>query len=139
MKILKYVFALFLVLSLSYSCDEEATDDEEEEPERTSHLVTYNNNRGSTGGCYPEYSVTFVVSYRDIQAFIDLPAGGTGFLTVLVEDAESINVQVRKQSNDEVVADANVNVRTTSRPQSLEGEARTVQFCGAFDLQFVNF
>jgi hypothetical protein len=139
MKKLRYFLALFIVLNLSYSCDEEATDDEEEEPERTTHLVTFNNNRGSTGGCFPSYTVTFLVTYRDIQASLDLPAGGTGFLNVLVEDSESINIQVIKQSDDQIVADANVNVRTTSRPQSLEGKARTVQFCDVFHLDFRNF
>lgn len=138
MKSLKYIFILLLIVPLLISCDEEE-DDEEEEPDRTTHLVTFNNNRGSTGGCFPGYTVDFLVTYRDIQASLNLPAGGTGFLNVLVEDSESINVQVIKISDDQIVADANVNVRTTSRPQNLEGEPRTVNFCDAFDLNFNNF
>lgn len=136
MKPVKYIFYFLMIVPFLISCDEDS--DENDDPERTSHLVTFNNNRGASG-CNPPYAVTFVVSYRDIQAFIDLPDEGTGFLTVLVEDGESINVQVRQQSDDEVVADANVNVRTTSRPDNLEGEPRTVSFCQAFSLAFSNF
>ncbi|MBV1922561.1 MAG: hypothetical protein KUG68_00880 [Flavobacteriaceae bacterium] len=138
MKPVKYIFFLLLLTPFLFSCDEE-DEDEDEEPERTTHLVTFNNNRGSTGGCFPGYTVDFLVTYRDIQASLNLPAGGTGFLNVLVEDNESINVQVIKISDDQIVADANVNVRTTSRPDNLEGEFRTVNFCDAFDLNFNNF
>ena len=111
---------------------------EEEEPERTNALVTFQNDRG-IGGCFPSYAVTFVVSYRDIQAFVDLPAQGTGFLNLIVEDGESVNIQVRQQSDDDVVADANVNVRTTSRPEELEDSPRIVSFCETFMLSFQNF
>ena len=136
MRLFKYGLLLFLCISLSGCEEEEGTEDEE--PDRTNALITFNNNRGSSG-CFPGYAVTFVVEYRDIQAFIDLPAPNTGFLTVLVEDGESIRIQVRRQSDDEVVADANVNVRTSSRPEGLEGEPRTVSFCQAFNLAFSNF
>lgn len=135
MRLFKYGVLLFLCISLS-GCEEEGT--EEDEPERTNALITFHNNRG-VSGCNPPYAVTFVVEYRDIQAFIDLSAPNTGFLNVLVEDGESIRIQVRQQSDDEVVADANVTVRTTSRPEGLEGEPRTVTFCRAFDLGFQNF
>ena len=137
MKKFIYIIAIFFLTFILISCEEEESS--EEEPDRTTHLVTFNNNRGPVGGCYPSYSVTFLVTDRDIQASLDLSAGNTGFLNVLVEDGESINVQVIRQTDDLIVADANVNVRTTSRPQSLEGTHRTVNFCHAFDLQFSNF
>ncbi|WP_299523274.1 hypothetical protein [Winogradskyella sp.] len=136
MKTITYIFAFFLCFTLFLGCDEE--EDENEEPDRINVLATFNNDRG-IGGCFPSYSVTFVVSYRDIQAFIDLPAQGTGFLNLLVEDGESINVQVRRQTDDVVVADANVSVRTESRPESLADEPRIVSFCEVFDLSFQNF
>ncbi|MEO1030690.1 hypothetical protein [Winogradskyella sp.] len=136
MKTIKYIFTFCLCFTLFLGCEEE--EDENEEPERKNVLATFNNDRG-IGGCFPSYSVTFVVSYRDIQAFIDLPPQGTGFLNLLVEDGESINVQVRQQSDDDVVADANVSVRTDSRPESLDDLPRIVSFCEAFDLSFQNF
>ena len=136
MKTLKYLFACCLCLTLFLGCDEE--DEEMDEPDRRNVLATFNNDRG-IGGCFPSYSVTFVVSYRDIQAFIDLPPQGTGFLNLLVEDGETINVQVRQQSDDDVVADSNVSVRTDSRPESLEDLPRIVSFCEVFNLSFQNF
>ncbi|WP_299364974.1 hypothetical protein [Winogradskyella sp.] len=136
MKTIKYLFAFCLCFTLFLGCDEE--EDENEEPDRVNALAQFNNDRG-IGGCFPSYAVTFVVSYRDIQAFIDLPAQGTGFLNLLVEDGESINVQVRRQTDDAVVADANVSVRTDSRPESLADEPRIVSFCEVFDLSFQNF
>lgn len=139
MKLFKYGVLLFLCVLLTTSCDEVEEAIEDEEPERTNALVTFNNDRG-TGGCFPSYAVTFVVSYRDIQAFIDLPAQGTGFLNLLVEDGESVNVQVRRQTDEaNVVADSNVNVRTTSRPEDLQESARIVSFCEVFNLSFQNF
>ncbi len=138
MRLFKYGILLFLYVSLTISCEEEETDDTEDEPDRTHALVTFNNNRGASG-CNPPYAIVFIVSYRDIQASIELTAPNTGFLNVLVEDGESINVRVQRQSDDELVADASISVRTTSRPESLEGEARTVSFCKAFDLSFLNF
>jgi len=136
MKNIKYILVVLLITPLFFACDED--EDKDEEPDRVNALATFNNDRG-IGGCFPSYAVTFVVSYRDIQAFIDLPAQGTGFLNLLVEDGESINVQVRRQSNDAVVADANVSVRTDSRPESLEDLPRIVSFCEEFSLSFQNF
>lgn len=137
MKLFKFGVLLFLCLSVTLSCEEEE-DMEDQEPERTNALITFNNNRGITG-CNPSYAVVFIVSYRDIQASIELSAPNTGFLNVLVEDGESINVRVQRQDNDELVADADVNVRTDSRPSNLEGEPRTVDYCRAFSLNFNNF
>jgi len=137
MRLFKYGILLFLCISLT-SCEEDEGADEDEEPDRTNALVTFNNNRGASG-CNPPYAVVFIVSYRDIQASVELTAPNTGFLNVLVEDGESINVQVRRDDNNEIVADANINVRTDSRPAGLEGEPRSVSYCQAFDLIFQNF
>ena len=135
--------AIFLLPLLFFLQTDGCGDDDSvvvvEDPPFTEELVTFNNNRGSTGGCYPEYSVEFLVTYRDIQASVNLPSGGTGFLTLLVEDGESVNVKVIKESDDSIVANASVDVRTTSRPQNLENQARTVNFCESFDLQFSAF
>ena len=38
-----------------------------------------------------------------------------------------------------ILADANVNVRTTSRPESLEGLPRIIRYCEAFQIGFENF
>lgn len=137
MKFYKYGILVLAFCCMSFSCDEDATDDMDE-PDRTNALVTFNNNRG-VSGCFPPYSIVFIVSYRDVQASVELSAPNTGFLNVLVEDGESINVKVQRLDNDELVADANIAVRTDSRPASLEGSARTVSFCRAFDLSFQNF
>ncbi|MDT0557760.1 hypothetical protein RM697_03830 [Ichthyenterobacterium sp. W332] len=136
MRTLKYVLLFLLIMPSFLACEEDEEGDNE--PERLTVLATFNNDRG-IGGCNPSYAVTFVVSYRDIQAFIDLPPQGTGFLNLLVEDGESINVQVRKQTDDSVVADANVSVRTDSRPEALQESPRIVSFCEVFNLSFQNF
>lgn len=136
MKTIKYIFLILLVFQFTFSCDE--TEAEDEEPERLTVLLTLNNNRGASG-CNPPYDVTFVINYRDIQAIVDVGSENTAFLNALVEDGESINVQVRRTSDDTVVADANVSVRTTSRPDNLEDSFRTISFCKAFDLSFQNF
>jgi len=141
MKLDAYKISFFLVTIfgcfLFLSCDEE--DNEDDEPDRTTHLVTFDNNSGVSGCGFVDVDVTFLVTYRDIQASIDLPAPGTGFLNVLVEDAESINIQVFNTNDDTPLANANVTVRTSSRPENLEGEPRTVTYCTAFNLIFSNF
>ncbi len=121
----------------SFSCEDD--EDEEEEPNRETVLITFDNNSGVSGCGFVDVNVTFLVTYRDIQASLDLPAPGTGFLNVLVEDGESINVQVVNTDNDTPLANANVNVRTTSRPDNLEGNPRIVTYCTAFNLSFSNF
>lgn len=138
MRLSKYILLSTLVFSFAFFCDEDEPA-EEMEIERVNALATFQNFSDASGCNAPTQAITFVVSYRDIQAFIDLGPGGTGFLNLLVEDGESINVQVRNQETDQVVADANVAVRTSSRPADLEGEARVVTFCDTFDLIFSNF
>ena len=126
-------------LIISFSCDED--DDEEEEPERKTVLVTLQNNAGDfgSGGCFPsEDSVTFIVSYRDIQVDASISGGSSGFINVLVEDGESINVIVQRTNDNTLLANANVNVRTYSRPGP-EDATRRVTYCEPFALQFENF
>ena len=70
--------AIFLLPLLFFLQTDGCGDDDSvvvvEDPPFTEELVTFNNNRGSTGGCYPEYSVEFLVTYRDIQASVNLPS-----------------------------------------------------------------
>lgn len=138
MRLSKYILLSTLIFSFAFFCDEDEAA-EEMEIERTNALATFQNFSDASGCNAPTQDITFVVSYRDIQAFVDLGPGGVGFLNLLVEDGESINVQVRNTETDNVVADANVSVRTTSRPAELEDEPRVITFCDTFDLIFSNF
>lgn len=134
----------FIILAFPFlmlvSCDE-ATETEEEEVQRTTHLVTLDNNLG-TPDCIPfgleENPVVFIVSYRDIQVDATINPSASGFINVLVEDNESINVIVQDEDGT-LLADANVNVRTTSRPESLDGLPRIIRYCEAFQIGFENF
>jgi len=124
---------------MSFSCDDDS-DDDEEEIQRTTHTVTLRNESGVIGcGMGPGFQVTFVVSYRDIQVDATINDGTFGIINVLVEDGESINVQVYRTDDDTLFADSNVNVRTTSRPEFLEDEFRSITYCEAFQLVFANF
>ncbi|WP_353776875.1 hypothetical protein [Winogradskyella sp. 3972H.M.0a.05] len=138
MKLLNYLFVFVFILPLFIDCEDDEMDDE---PERTTVLVTLQNNAGGfgAGGCFPtEDSVTFIVSYRDISVDADITGGGQGFINVLVEDNESINVIVQRTSDDVVLGNANVNVRTESRPGP-EDAARRIIYCEPFEIQFENF
>lgn len=138
MKTLKTIFVSLLILTLIYSCDEDEM--EEEEIERTTHTVTLRNESGAPGcGFGAGFEATYLVTYRDIQVSADINDGTFGIINVLVEDGESINVKVFRTDDDTLFADANVNVRTTSRPDFLEEEFRTITFCEAFQLNFQNF
>lgn len=134
----KYILLCTLLFSFAFLCEDDG-EAQEEDIERTNALATFQHFGDAVGCQGTNQPITFIVSYRDVQAFIDLDVGGTGFLTLLVEDGESVNVQVRIQNDDTVVADANVSVRTSSRPDGLEGEARVVTYCDSFDLIFSNF
>jgi len=141
MKTTAYLF--FLLMSpFLFSCDDDKDKDEDEEPDRTTNLVTLQNNTGQAGSgfCFPnEPQVTFIVSYRDIQVDASINSGGAqGFINVLVEDGESINVRVQRTSDDTVIANANVNVRTTSRPLP-EDTPRRIIYCEPFELEFEGF
>ena len=138
MKLSKYILISTLLFSFAFDCSDEEIN-EALEDDRTNALVTFVHATDATGCNGVDVPITFVVSYGSVQAFVDLGVGGTGFLNFNVVDGESVNIQVRRQDNDEVVADANVSVRTSSRPDSLEGEPRTVTFCSTFDLIFSNF
>ncbi len=138
MKTIKYIFIVLLFVPLLFSCDE--VTEEDEEPEQTSHLITFQNFTDITGcGELGGDTVTFIISYRDIQVDIEIEAGNEAYLNVLVEDGESINVKVQKTSDDLLLADANVSVRTESRPEEMEELIRVVTYCQAFDLIFENF
>ncbi len=134
------ILILMTTCLLSFSCDEDS-DDDDDEVQRTTHVVTLNNNLGEPG-CIPfglgEVPIVFIVSYRDIQVDATINPGASGFINVLVEDAESINVVVQDLDGTPL-ANANVNVRTTSRPESLEGLPRIIRYCEAFQLNFENF
>ena len=137
MKLISYMFALILFMPLFINCEDDEM--EEDDVERTTVLVTLQNNAGGfgAGGCFPtEDSVTFIVSYRDISVDAAITGGGQGFINVLVEDGESINVIVQRTSDDIVLGNANVNVRTESRPGDAE---RRIIYCEPFEIQFENF
>lgn len=142
LKTLKPIFFFLLMTPflLSFSCDEDDSDDEEE-VQRTSHTVSLRNESGAPGcgGFESGFQITYVVSYRDIQVDATINDGTFGVINVLVEDGESINVQVYRTDDDTLFADANVNVRTSSRPDVLEDEFRAITFCEAFNLIFENF
>jgi len=141
MKLTKYLFVLLLILPLYSACETDGEEDEEE-PDRTTNLVTLQNNSGEAGSgfCFPnEAQLTFIVSYRDIQVDATINSTGTqGFINVLVEDGESINVRVQRTSDDTTLANANVNVRTTSRPGP-EDAPRRIIYCEPFALEFEGF
>jgi len=140
MKALKHIFIVLLILPLFSSTCEEEEKAEEEEPMRTTVLLTLNNNSGLSGcNILAPQKVSFIVSYRDIQADVVIEPESAAFLNALVEDGEVINIKVLRFSDDMLLADANVTVRTTSRPAGLEGEPRTISYCRAFDLAFSNF
>nr|WP_321234464.1 hypothetical protein [uncultured Psychroserpens sp.] len=131
-------FLLMTPFLFSFSCDDE---DEEDEPDRKTVLVTLQNNAGDigSGGCIPiENSLTFIVSYRDIQVDAAINGGSQGFINVLVEDGESINVIVQRTDSGILRSNSNVNVRTDSRPGP-EDAPRRIIYCEAFELQFENF
>ena len=140
MKTLKYIFIVLLIFPLFSSTCEEEEKAEEEEPQRTTVLLTLNNNSGLTGcNILGPIKVSFIVSYRDIQTDVAIEPNQGAFLNALVEDGESINIRVLRFEDDMLLADANVSVRTTSRPANLEGEPRTISYCRAFNLAFSNF
>jgi len=140
MKPLKYIFIVLLMLPLFSSTCEEEDEAEEEEPQRTTVLLTLNNNSGLSGcNILNPQKVSFIVSYRDIQVDVVIEPEQGAFLNALVEDGESINIRVLRFEDDMLLADANVSVRTTSRPANLEGEPRTISYCRAFNLAFSNF
>jgi len=141
MKKLIYILLVLVTTPFLFACDEDS-DETEDEVQRTSHTVTLYNSLGDTG-CYPvggisEFEVVFIVSYRDIQVDATINPGAYGFINVLVEDTESINVIVQDLSGT-ILANANVNVRTTSRPEFLEDSPRRIRYCEAFQLNFENF
>ena len=137
MKLAKYILLCTMAFSFSFFCDDEEVQ-EAFEDERLNALVTFQHFGDASGCGGTNEPITFVVTYRDIQAFVDLGPGGVGFLTLSVADGESVNVQVRIQSDDDVVADANIAVRTTSRPDDMDGE-RSVTYCENWALRFENF
>jgi len=139
MKTYKYIAFVLLLFPLLFSCDEES--DKEEEPKRTTQLITLENSTGTPGlGCGPAdggMTVTFLITYSDIQVSANIQDRNFGFVNVLVEDGERIQVKVLKTSDDTLLADSSVSVRTDSRPSDLEG--RTIEYCTAFALKFHNF
>lgn len=134
MKNLKYLVLLLIIVPFFQSCGKEET-----EPERTTNLVKLENNTGVTGCFASGLTVTFLVSYRDIQVDVDIEQGRSAIINVLVEDNESINVVVQNTSDDTVIANADVNVRTDSRPENLAIESRRISYCQAFNLGFHDF
>ena len=134
MKVLKFTLLSFAILSLFQSCQKDET-----EPKRSTHVVTLENNTSVTGCGGNGLEVTFLISYRDIQVDVDVEKARSAIINVLVEDGESINVKVQRTSDDSPLADANVTVRTDSRPDHLENEHRRISYCSAFDLNFLNF
>ena len=133
------LIALLLFMSLTLWCCEE---DEDKEPERTTHTIQLSNALDAMD-CIdvfvgPSEPITFIVSYRDIQVDVDVLRGQSGIINVLVEDNETINIIVQNL-NGELRSNANVNFRTTSRPDNLSDSVRVVEYCNPFSLQFANF
>lgn len=135
----KELFFLIFVctLSLYISCDSEE-EEEEGMPNRLTQLIALHNDTGADGGCPAEPSVTFVISYRDVQVDASISEDNTGFVNVLVADGESINVQVRRTSDNNILSDADIDVRTTSRPGDQDA-IRRIRYCESFNLEFENF
>jgi len=134
MKNLKLLFLFIITVICFQSCEKDETT-----PERTTNLVKLENNTGITGCSTGGITVTFLVSYRDIQVDVDIEQGRSAFINVLVEDNESINIVVQNTSDDSTIANADINVRTDSRPDNLGIETRRISYCRAFDLGFHDF
>ncbi len=135
MKTLKFIALSLIILSVFSTCDKE----EESGPERTTHVVTLENNTGITGCFAGGLDVTFLVRYRDIVVEVVVMRERSAIINVLVEDNESINIIVQNASDGSRLADKNVVVRTESRPDHLEGEHRRISYCQAFNLIVSNF
>ncbi len=138
---MKYITRLFflslLVITLS-SCDEELLEDDEE-PERTTELITVANIT-QNNGCLPvESLISFAISYRDVQVIVDVSDNNEAYINVLVEDREEINIVVKRNSDDTTLSNTNVSVRTSSRPSSLDNTVRTLSYCEPFNLIKENF
>jgi len=136
MKTIKYILLILLILPLLNSCDKNEINSLF--ADRITVTVSLQNSSGATG-CAATVEVTFIVSYRDIQVDVTVNPGSIGIINVLVEDRESINVIVQRTSDNTVLSNANVNVRTESRPDNLEGITRKASYCRNSDLIFTNF
>ena len=134
MNLYSHLIALFLLTIVFTSCQKE-----DGETQRTTNLVTLYNNTGVTGCSAAKLSVNFIVSYRDIQVDVSVDGQRSAIINVLVEDGESINVRVQNSSDDTLLADTDVVVRTESRTAELESEFRSISYCTAFNLTFNNF
>ena len=130
MKAIKLI-SLLLFMSLTLWCCEE--DEESEDPDRQTVTISLQNSTGAQG-CANSEEITFIVSYRDIQVDATInPGGAFGVINVLVEDGESIDVQVRTTDTNDVIASSSVEVNFSG-----SGVAR-VTYCQPFDLIFTNF
>lgn len=137
MKTFKYILIFLLIIPLFLACEEDEGGDNE--PERTTVTVTLKNEGGALGCSSQAEQVTFIVSYRDIQVDATINSGTFGVINVLVEDGESINVVVQRTSDNTVLANSNVNVRTESRPFNDTAPGRKITYCDTFDLIFSDF
>ena len=135
MKSFKYLVIAFAMLPFLQSCEKEG----DAAPQRTTHVVTLQNNTGATGCGADGLTVTYLVSYRDIQVDVDIDEGRTAIINVLVEDKESINIMVQRTSDDMTLANTDIVVRTSSRPDHLGSENRRIAYCLAFDLGVFDF
>lgn len=142
MKSTKIITLLLFISITLWACEKD--DDKKDEEDRTTQSIALINRTG-LGGCGFEepggtYSANFLLTFdggdRQVSADVS-PEGNLSIVTVSVTDNETINVQVRRLADDVLVSDANVNIRTDSRPEGLG--PREIKFCRAFDLQFENF
>lgn len=130
MRYRRFLLLLLAVLFSTSACDPT-------QPEGTNQTITYENSSGAVG-CMDADAIVFFVSYANVQYDVELGPGGVGFGFVKVLDQEQINVQVRRDSNNELLADRTITVRE-NRPPQLENEERRITYCNQFNLLVTNF
>lgn len=102
-------------------------------PEGTNQTIAFENGSGAVG-CMTADRLVFFVNYANVQFDLELDPGGVGFGIVKVLDQEQINVQVRRDSNNELLAD-----RTITVPEDPDNDNRRITYCNPFNLVVSNF
>lgn len=103
------------------------------QPEGTNQTIAFQNSSGAVG-CMAGERLVFFVNYANVQFDLELDAGGVGFGIVKVLDQEQINVQVRRDSNNELLADRTITVR-----EDPGNDSRRVTYCNQFNLILTDF
>ena len=103
------------------------------QPEGTNQTIAFENATGAVG-CTASERVVFFVNYANVQFDVELDPGGVGFGIVQVLDREQINVQVRRDSNNELLADRTITVR-----EDPDNDSRRITYCNPFELILTDF